>query len=232
MTNLFNRHGWIIPAMAAAFVPAVAHADAAADAPEGRWQVKAFISGVLPDGSLTKVSGPDAGMLTGANVTGIDNWVPTLALEYFITPQISLETICCATGHHMTGTGTLAGTPLVDNAVIMPFTLSAKYHFDLGGVRPYVGAGPALIVFASKRPSAAVQGLGLESVSIPAKAGVALQAGLDIPLDIKGFSLSVDAKRYFVRPTASFKDASGAVLLQTTHKLDPLVVSAGVGYRF
>lgn len=203
-----------------------------ADTPEGRWQVKAFISGVLPDGSLTKVIGPDAGMLTGANVKGDDNWVPTLALEYFITPRVSVETICCATGHHMTGTGSLNGVPLVDNAVIMPFTLSVKYHFELGGVRPYIGAGPALAVFATRRPSPAVQGLGLESVSIPAKAGVALQAGLDIPLDIKGFSLSVDAKRYFVRPTASFKDASGDVMLQTTHKLDPLVVSAGVGYRF
>jgi outer membrane protein len=28
--------------------------------------------------------------------------VPTIALEYFFTKNVSVETICCVTGHHVT----------------------------------------------------------------------------------------------------------------------------------
>jgi len=53
-----------------------------------------------------------------------------------------------------------------------------------------------------------------------------------MPLGDGGFGLSVDAKRYFLRPTAHWFDASGAEIIRTKHKLDPWVLSAGVSYRF
>jgi outer membrane protein len=214
--------------LATLFTPTAAHAEGA----EGSWQAKAFISGVLPHASIIEASGPAASALNGANATASDNWVPTIAIEYFIGDSVSLETICCATAHHMSGTGALAGVPLVENAVIMPFTLTAKYHFELGQIRPYLGAGPALIVFANRQTSAALQTMGLENVSIPAQFGLALQAGIDVPLNQQGLSFSADVKRYFVRPTANFSDTAGTVLLSTRHRLDPVVVSAGLGLRF
>ncbi|MCI1757405.1 MAG: hypothetical protein LKM31_17450, partial [Sphingobium sp.] len=64
------------------------------------------------------------------------------------------------------------------------------------------------------------------------KVGVVLQAGVDVPLSDKGFGLSLDAKRYFVRPSSHWYDATGTEQLATRHKLDPWVLSAGVSYRF
>ena len=60
---------------------------------------------------------------------------------------------------------------------------------------------------------------------------MALQGGVDIALGDKGFGLSLDAKKYWIKPTASFYE-SGALALKTRHDLDPWVLSAGVSYRF
>lgn len=215
-------------ALAIPTIPGLAKAQEA----QGNWQAKAFLSGVLPDASIIEASGPAAPSLAGADSRGSDNWVPTMAVEYFVSDAISVETICCATGHHMTGTGALAGTPLIDNAIIMPFTLTGKYHFDLSGIRPYLGAGPAFVVFADKETSEELRQMGLQNVAIPGQLGIALQAGFDLPLNDDGLVFSIDAKRYFVRPTARFSNAAGDVLLTTRHKLDPLVIGAGFGLRF
>lgn len=43
--------------------------------------------------------------------------------------------------------------------------------------------------------------------------------------------ISLDAKRYFMKPTAKFY-AGSTLALETRHKLDPWVVSGGVYFRF
>ncbi len=53
--------------------------------------------------------------------------MPTVAIKYFVSPNFSLETICCATPHHVTRAGALEGAELIDDAII----LTAKYHFNL-----------------------------------------------------------------------------------------------------
>jgi outer membrane protein len=60
---------------------------------------------------------------------------------------------------------------------------------------------------------------------------VALQAGVDVKLNERGLGLSIDAKRYFIDTTATFR-AGNITALQTRHKLDPWVVSGGLAYRF
>lgn len=61
--------------------------------------------------------------------------------------------------------------------------------------------------------------------------GVALQAGFDVDLNDKGLGLTFDAKRYFVDTTAQWY-VGDTLAIQTKHKLDPWVLSAGVSYRF
>ena len=61
--------------------------------------------------------------------------------------------------------------------------------------------------------------------------GLALQAGVDVPLNDKGLALSFDAKRYFVNTTARWY-AGGTNVITTVHQLDPWVLSAGLGMRF
>lgn len=61
----------------------------------GTIQVKGFVTGVLPDGEITEVITDGIGLPAGSQVRATDSVVPTVAVEYFLSPQFSLETICC-----------------------------------------------------------------------------------------------------------------------------------------
>lgn len=199
---------------------------------DGRIQVKILGTAVLPDGAVTSVT---TGALPASSGTvADDNYVPTLAIEYFVTPNVSLETICCVTQHDVTGTGPLAGAGLVSNANIIPATLTVKYHFGAaGGIRPYVGAGPTYFIFVSEEPGAGARTLlGATRQRMNDHFGVALQAGVDVPLNDSGMSFSVDAKRYFLSTSAHWFNAGGTEVLATRHRINPWVISAGVGFRF
>lgn len=205
---------------------------ALAGSTDGKLQIKVLGTGVLPDGKITDVL-IDPGLPVGANTEANDNWVPTLAIEYFIAPQISIETICCLTQHDVDGTGPIAGAELVADAKILPATVTVKYHFTESGVRPYIGAGPTWFLFIDEKPgAAAVTLLSATKQKLDNRFGVVAQAGIDIPLGDKGFGISFDAKKYFLRTTAHWYNAAGTEVLSTKHKLDPWVVSGGVSYRF
>lgn len=201
---------------------------------EGKWQVKLLGTAVLADGKVKSVKNDAAGVVSSGIVTGTkanDNVVPTVAVEYFFTPNISLETICCVTGHHVSVTsGSAKGAVAVDNVQIIPATFTAKYHMPLGPIKPYVGVGPTLFIMLNDRPSAAVQALGVTRTKMSSELGVAVQAGADIAIG-HGYSLTLDAKKYWVSTDATFY-AGNAVALQTRHKLDPWVLSAGLAWRF
>ena len=202
--------------------------------PEGKIQVKLLATGVLPDGKIESVNvnltaAPTAALATKAN----DNVVPTLAVEYFATPNISVETICCVTGHHVTiSDGALKGQIAVDDVKIIPATLTAKYHLPLGPIKPYIGVGPTLFLMLSDSPSAVVREVSVTRTKLSSELGVAVQAGADVTIG-NGFSLTVDAKKYWVSTDATFyAPVEGGIALKTRHRLDPWVVSGGIAYRF
>ncbi|QZP07167.1 OmpW family outer membrane protein [Caenibius sp. WL] len=209
---------------------------AQAASPEGKIQIKVLGTAVLPDGKLDKVkfAVPAVAAALPANVEtqANDNVVPTVAIEYFVSPNVSLETICCVTQHDIDGKGSLAGAELIANAKIVPATLTAKYHFNAGGVKPYLGAGPAYFIFIDEKSGATARALGATRNRINDSLGVALQAGIDIPLNASGMALSLDAKRYFMKVDAKWYDASGAKVLHTRNTLDPWVLSVGLAWRF
>jgi outer membrane protein len=199
---------------------------------EGKLQVKAFATGVLPDGKITKVVNNTLGVPATTQSAASDSVVPTLAVEYFVSPNLSIETICCVTPHDVNGRGGLNGAKLVNDAIILPATVTLKYHLPLGGgIKPYVGAGPTHFFIFSEGVGADAAKLGVTKVNLSNDFGVAVQAGVDVPLNDKGLGFSLDAKRYFVNTTASFYKGT-ALSLQTEHKLDPWVVSGGISYRF
>ena len=220
----------IAAALAAASTLALS-APAYAGNPEGKLQIKAFATGVLPSGEITDVRTNLVGAPATSDSEASNSVVPTLAVEYFFSPNFSVETICCVTPHDVTGKGGLAGAALVDDAIILPATVTLKYHFDLGAVKPYVGAGPAHFFIFSEGVGADAAALGATRVDLSDKFGLALQAGVDIPLNDKGMGFSLDAKRYFINTTASFY-AGNTLALRSEHKLDPWVVSGGISYRF
>lgn len=208
-------------------------APACAQDEPGRIQVKLMGSAVLPDGEISEVLVDRIGLPAGTQTAADDNYVPTLAIEYFVTPDISLETICCVTQHDVEGRGGLAGAGLVSNANVVPATLTLKYHFgEAGGVQPYVGAGPTYFIFIDEKPGATARALGATRQQMNDHFGVALQAGVDIPVNDGGMVLSLDAKRYFLSTSAHWFNAAGTEVLATRHRIDPWVLSAGIGFRF
>ena len=217
--------------LAAAALAAALSAPAHAGNAEGRWELKVLGTGVLVDGKITKVEKDSVGLPAGSQTDINDNVVPTVAIEYYATPNLSIETICCLTQHHATGGGAIAGAGIVDHIMILPATLTVKYHLDAGPIKPYVGVGPSLFFFIDEKPGA-VAATFANRVRLDNRLGVALQAGVNIPVNQSGMGISLDAKKYFINTKAHFFNAGGAEVLTTEHKLDPWVVSGGVYLRF
>ena len=196
-----------------------------------------MVTGVLPDGkitpgSITAVPSVAAAVGASPDTKANDNVVPTLAIEYYATPNVSIETICCFTQHHVTGTGTIPGADIAQHVLILPATVTLKYHLDAGPIKPYVGVGPSVFFYIDEKPGATAKALGASTLKMDNRVGVALQAGFDMPLGDSGLGISLDAKKYFMKTKTHFYTAGGVEALSTTHKLDPWVVSGGVYARF
>ena len=203
-----------------------------AAAKAGDIQVKLVATYVAPDGKIKDVKLDAIGLPAGTQTKADDNIVPTVAIEYFVADNISIETIAGVTQHDVVGRGGLAGAGLVSNANIVPATLTVKYHFGKdGGIQPYVGAGPSYFIFIDEKPGTTAKALGATRQKMSDSLGFALQAGVDIPVNQSGLAVTLDAKRYFLRSTARWY-AGTTEVLRTRHQLDPWVVSAGVAYRF
>lgn len=215
----------------AAAALAAAASPAMAESTEGRWQVKLLATGVLPDGKIDKVKTDLIGLPVGSQTKATDSVVPTVAIEYYATPNLSVETICCLTKRNVRGAGALAGARIADDVLIIPATVTVKYHLNAGPIRPYVGVGPSLFLIFSEKPGATTRALGATKVRMSNEVGIALQGGVEIPLN-DGFGVSLDAKKYFIGTTARFYTAAGVKALETEHKLDPWLVSGGVYFRF
>jgi outer membrane protein len=235
MRNILSATVSSVMALAALTAPVAAHAGSL----DGKWQIKLLGTAVLPDGKIKSVLSVNTATTLGATVAPVanpqtvvsDNGVPTLAVEYFFSPTVSVETICCTTAHHVNGVGALAGANLVNDVYLVPATVTVKAHANLGPIKPYVGAGPALFIMLHSKPGVTAAALGITRTRLSSDFGVAFQAGCDIPLGKSGFGLSLDAKKYLMTTNAHFYQGTTEALA-THHTLNPLLLSAGVSYRF
>ncbi len=215
--------------LALAATPAMAQDD---NDRAGDIQFKVLATAVLPDGAITDINVNLPGLPATTQTEANNNVTPTIAVEYFVSNNFSIETIAGMTQHDVDAVAGLpAGAELVSNARLIPATVTAKLHFDLGGVKPYVGAGPAYFLWVADDPGAATLPLGVTKTTLSNELGLALQAGFDLPVNDKGLGLSVDVKRYFIDTTARWF-VGNTLAIETEHKLDPWVISAGVAYRF
>ncbi|MBD2841068.1 OmpW/AlkL family protein [Erythrobacter rubeus] len=220
-----------ILAITSAAVALVASPAAAQDR-TGDVQIKLMGTAVLPDGEIDEVTVDAVGLPADLDTRANDNVIPKVSIEYFVTNNVSFETIVGITQHDVdTVSGFPAGTELVSDAQLIPATITAKYHFDAGGIKPYIGAGPAYFLWVSDEPGAATIPLGVTDTDLSDEFGFALQAGVDIPVGDSGFGFTLDAKRYFVDTTARWF-AGDTLVIETEHNLDPWLLSAGVSYRF
>jgi len=206
--------------------PAVAE-----DSP-GKIQIKVLGTAVLPDGSIDEVNVDSVGLPAGTDTKANDNVVPTIAVEYFINDSFSIETIAGTTQHDVDTVSGFANTSeLVSDGLLLPATVTGKFHIDAGGIKPYIGAGAAYFIWLDVDPGAAVVPLGVTKTDLSDEFGFVLQAGVDVPVGDDGFGFTLDAKRYFIGTTAQWF-AGDTLVIETEHDLDPWVLSAGVSYRF
>ncbi|MDP4605519.1 MAG: outer membrane beta-barrel protein, partial [Erythrobacter sp.] len=203
--------------LALAATPAMAQDD---NDRAGDIQFKVLATAVLPDGAITDINVNLPGLPATTNTEANNNVTPTIAVEYFVTNNFSIETIAGMTQHDVDAVAGLpAGAELVSNAKLIPATVTAKLHFDLGGVKPYVGAGPAYFLWVADDPGAATLPLGVTKTTLSNELGLALQAGFDLPVNDTGLGLSVDVKRYFIDTTAR-GFVGNTLAIETEHKLD------------
>lgn len=199
----------------------------------GDIQVKVLATAVLPDGNIDEVNVDLVGVTAGLETRASDNYVPTVAAEYFFTENFSIETIAGVTQHDVDATAGLPeGTELVSDGLLLPATVTGKAHFNAGGIKPYIGAGVAYFIWLDVDDTAAgTAPLGVTNTTLSDEFGFVLQAGVDVPVGEDGFGVTLDAKRYFIGTTASWF-VGDTVVISNDHDLDPWVLSAGVSYRF
>ncbi|MBN8488198.1 MAG: OmpW family protein [Burkholderiales bacterium] len=161
-----------------------------------------------------------------------DKWIPEVDITYFFTPNFAAELILTYPQKqtlYAVSNGTRVAA--IGEFKHLPPTLTAQYHFTgMGALRPYVGVGLNYTNISDVH------------ITIPAAATV---AGADIPLNLKrnsyglaaqlgadyalggGWLLNVDVKKVQIKT-----DVLVGAAKVGTFKVDPLLVSLGVGMRF
>jgi outer membrane protein len=189
-------------------------------------------------------------VFNGAGTTISWSVVPTLSLGYYLNKNWSVEAICCVTPHHVQGTGSIFGSSVIKTWVFPP-SLTLVYHFtNFGGFQPYLGAGVNFTAFWGTRggnqpfqyqlpiASNLATWNTATAASITPSWGVVGQAGFDYMLN-QNWGWNFDLKYIMMEPNAHvwatntgtpFGPLSVPLNLQV--KINPLVMSTGLTYRF
>jgi outer membrane protein len=158
---------------------------------------------------------------TGLGLSVNNKTFAELDISYFFNRHWAAELVLTHPQRHdIRSNGALIGS-----LKHLPPTLSLQYHLAASGWRPYVGAGINATLFSSTRFVPAVQTALNPSVG-SSSFGLALGAGADVPLG-GGWLLNLDAKKVQIR--ADIKSNGNPV---GTLKVDPLLLSVGIGRRF
>lgn len=203
---------------------AVASLAGAANAQEtSRWFVHAGPAFVEPHESADMTAG--GAPVPGADVSIKGRWTAEVEVGYFVTPNIA---IAAAGGFppkfNVDASGTLAALGRAGTMTGGPAGVMAQYHFNPEGrFQPYVGGGASfLIVFDTKDGA-------LNDLEADSAVGTVLQAGANFMANDRwgGF---VDVKKAWVGTVA--KANLGPTPVRAKVKVDPLVLNAGLTYRF
>ncbi|UTP38697.1 outer membrane beta-barrel protein [Phenylobacterium sp. LH3H17] len=162
-----------------------------------------------------------AGAATGLHVDVGDDVMPTVGIHYFFTDNVAVELVLGTTRHTIRAQGP-ATDVVVHKTWVLPPIATVQYHFaPAARVSPYVGAGLNYMLFYSGDDKNGF------SVKLDDGVGYALQAGVDVAVQ-GAWSANLDVKKVFFETDAKINGGA----LKSKVKLDPWVISAGLGYRF
>ncbi len=176
---------------------------------------------VIPDSSAKVYSG--GALQAGWDADVSTEVIPTLTITHFFTKNVAAELFCCFGRFNAKGRGGIDGLDLGSFWVFPPI-LTLQYHFDpIGGFKPYVGAGVQYIHFFDGGQSdlqpedQAGRRLGLRA------------AGRRRRRDWQGLVSERRRQEGLARHGCKSWGSTGVTAKVT---VDPLIVSAGLGYRF
>ncbi len=227
----------LVLAIAAAFAPVLAHAEA------GDWVVRARAVNVVPDedSKLGKTVNRNVGggatvMSPGAELAVSDKVIPELDISYYFTKNIAAELILAVgTRHNVSIQGdalsTVGNQPL-GSVNLLPPTLTAQWHFNPDQTfDPYVGAGINYTIMLDRKLKVSSGDLAGSKIKIDSDSfGFAAQAGFDINLK-DGWLINADVKYVTLDTTVKLKTAGGWTKIDSLD-INPWVVGIGIGKKF
>lgn len=156
---------------------------------------------------------------TGLGLTINNKTIPDINITYFYTPNFAVELVLTVPQKHTVNSSVVGGD--IGTFKHLPPTLSAQYHFtNLGGFRPYVGAGVNYTNISDVKILNGAVNLKRNSY------GLAIGAGVDVPLS-GGWVLNLDVKKINIATNVYLSGAD-----KGKFKVDPTLVGIGAGLRF
>jgi outer membrane protein len=153
---------------------------------------------------------------TGLGLTINNKWLPEVDFTYFLSPNLAAELILTIPQKQTVySNGADIGT-----FKHLPPTLTMQYHFTGMGFRPYLGAGVNYTNLSAVHILNGAVNLKRNSY------GLALQAGVDIPLG-GGWLINADVKKVQIGTHVYVGTADAGKF-----KVDPVLFGIGVGKRF
>jgi len=225
----------LLLALASAFAPALANAEA------GDWVLRGRVVSVSPNESsdLGKTVNKNVGagtMSPGADLTVDSNVIPEFDISYYITKNIAAELILAlGTKHDVSIRGDsvgAVGNQHLGSVNALPPTLTLQWHFNPDQTfDPYVGAGinyTAMLDRTLRFESGALAGTKIKVDSD--SWGYALQAGFDINLK-DGWLINADVKYITMETDVKTKVAGNWTKIDSLD-IDPWVFGIGFGKKF
>jgi outer membrane protein len=207
-----------IAALATASLAGAAQAQEAS-----RWFVHAGPAYVEPAESADMTAGGQA--VPGADVSIDGRWTAEVEVGYFVTPNVA---IAVAGGFppkfNVEASGTLAALGRAGTMTGGPAGVMAQYHFNREGrFQPYVGAGASFLIVFDTEDGA------LNNLEADSAVGTVVQVGADMMMNDR-WGAFFDVKKAWVGTVA--KATLGPTPIRAKVKVDPLVLNAGLTYRF
>jgi len=231
------KRSLLVLALAAAFSPILAHAEA------GDWVVRLRAADVSPNedsklGKTVNNLGLGTVMSPGAELEVDNNWIPEFDISYYFTKNIAAELILAlGTRHDVSVRGDTSGTGVVGNQKLgsvnlLPPTLTAQWHFMPDQTfDPYVGAGVNYTYMLDRNLKYSQGALAGTKIKIDSDSwGWALQAGLDINLK-DGWLINADVKYVTIDTDVKTKLGANWVKVDSLD-INPWIFGVGIGKKF
>ena len=228
----------LVLALAAAFAPALAQAEA------GDWVVRLRAADVSPneDSKLGKtvnnlLAAPV--MPSGAELSVDNNWIPEFDVSYYFTKNIAAELILAlGTRHDVSIKGDSAGNvgnQKLGSVNLLPPTLTAQWHFNPDQmIDPYVGAGFNYTNMLDRNLKGSSGAIAGNKIKIDSDSwGYVLQAGVDVNLK-DGWLLNADVKYASIDTDVKLNGAvtGGAWKKIDSLDINPWIIGIGIGKKF